>query len=68
MPDKGEQRQGVRVIGVTVVAWIAAAVLVAALVAGIWYFLRGSKEKRSPETPQHVSQAFASPGIAYLPS
>ena len=30
------------------------AVLLAALIAGLWYFLRGRKEKRTPETPQTV--------------
>jgi hypothetical protein len=31
------------------------AVLLAALIAGLWYFLRGRKEKRTPETPQTVT-------------
>ncbi len=64
MPETDKERPDVRALGLTVAGWIAAAVLVAALVVGIWYFLRGSKEKRSPEIPQQVSEAFAYSGIA----
>jgi hypothetical protein len=51
MPNKGASKR----LGVAVITAIVMAVLLAALIAGLWYFLRGRKEKRTPETPQTVS-------------
>jgi hypothetical protein len=34
---------------------IGVALLTAALVAGLWYFLRGRRDKRTPETPQNTT-------------
>jgi len=34
---------------------IGVALLTAALVAGFWYFLRGRRDKRTPETPQNTT-------------
>ena len=52
MPDELDQRATSRRLGGIVLTTIATAVLIAALVAGIWYLLRGRREKRAPETPQ----------------
>jgi hypothetical protein len=45
-----------RNLGGIVLGSIAVAVILAAIVAGIWYMFRGAKEKRTPETPQNNSQ------------
>ena len=51
-PRSEELRKSVRRIGGLVLAAIGTAVLIAALIAGLWYFLRGRREQQTPETPQ----------------
>jgi hypothetical protein len=50
-------------LGGVVLTSIAMAVLIATLVAGIWYLLRGRREKSVPETPRtmlllHTERAY----------
>lgn len=42
-------------LGVVVVTTIVVAVLLSALISGLWYYLYGRKEKRTPETPQTMN-------------
>ena len=47
---------------------IIAIVLLAALVAGIWYFFRGRKTERSKETPRISGVWFFVSGDSFAPS
>jgi hypothetical protein len=55
MLSKDEKQKSVTRLGVLILGSIATALLTAALVAGIWYFLRGRRDKQTPETPQTVT-------------
>ena len=55
MLSKDERRKSNTRLGVLILGSIATALLTAALVAGLWYFLRGRRDKRTPETPQTVT-------------
>ena len=62
-----EEKQAVRNLGWPVLGWIAAAVIVAAIVVGLWLLLRGNKDKRAPETPQNTSElCLPEPGYKIL--
>jgi len=52
MTEQFETRTTSKRLGGVVLTSIAIAVLFAALAAGIWYFVRGARERRTPETPQ----------------
>ncbi len=55
MLSEAERRKSVSRLAVAILGSIAAAVVTAALLAGLWYFLRGRRDKRTPETPQNIT-------------
>jgi hypothetical protein len=55
MLSADEQRKGMTRLGLGILGSIAMALLTAAIVTGLWYFLYGRREKRTPETPQTVT-------------
>ena len=55
MLSRDERQKSMLRLGVVILGSIGAALLTAALVAGLWYFLRGRRDKRAPETPQTVT-------------
>jgi len=53
---EGEEKQAVRNRGWPVLGSMAAAVVVAAMVVGLWLLLRGNKDRRATETPQNTGE------------
>ena len=54
MPATSTQPAATARLALWIFGSICVALVVAALVAGLWYFLRGRREKRTPETPQNM--------------
>jgi len=62
MLSADERRKSINRLAVAILGSIAAAVVTAALLAGLWYFMRGRRDKRTPETPQTITwSAFSLP-------
>lgn len=55
MPDNSFQPTASGRLALWIFGSIGLAVVTAALVAGLWYFLRGRRDKRTPETPQNTT-------------
>jgi len=55
MLSADERQKSINRLAVAILGSIAAAVVTAALLAGLWYFLRGRRDKRTPETPQTIT-------------